>query len=151
MRMIVIVMVVGLAAVVAAAVWFRMAPMPADDWHVNPADVTPPASPNHDLRVGPRAPVFDAAPDVIAARLDAVATAERADLIGGDLASGHMTYVARSAVMGFPDAISVRLVPVPGGTRVELFSRSRFGYSDLGVNKARLDRWVAAVRAQTGP
>jgi uncharacterized protein (DUF1499 family) len=25
-------------------------------------------------------------------------------------------------------------------TRVEIFSRSRFGYSDMGVNAARVDR-----------
>jgi uncharacterized protein (DUF1499 family) len=150
MRSIWILGLLGVAAVFAAAVWFRMAPMPAEAWHVEPADVTPPTSPNHDLRVGARAPVFDAPPEVIAVRLDAVATAERADIIGGDPMSGHVTYVARSALMGFPDAISVRLVPVPGGTRVEMFSRSRFGYSDMGVNAARLDRWIVAIRAQSG-
>lgn len=140
-----------LAVAFAAALWFRMVPMPAEAWHVEPADVTPPASPNHDLRLGARAPVFDAPPDIIAMRLDAVATAERAGIIGGDAFTGHVTYVARSRIMGFPDAISVRLVPVPGGTRAEMFSRSRFGYSDMGVNAARLDRWIAAMRAQTGP
>lgn len=151
MRIFFILGLVGVAAVLAAALWFRMAPMPAEVWHVEPADVTPPASPNYDLRVGVRAPVFDAPLDIIAMRLDAVATAERADIIGGDAFTGHVTYVARSALMGYPDAVSVRLVPVQGGTRVEMFSRSRFGYSDMGVNTARLDRWIAAMRAQTGP
>lgn len=151
MRMVLILVMAGLAAVLATALWMRWVPMPAETWHVDPAGVTPPASPNYDLRVGARAPVFDVAPDVLAVRLDAVATGEGARIIAGDLASGHLSYVVRSALMGFPDAVSVRLVPVAEGTRMEFYSRSRFGYSDLGVNRARMDRWIAAIRAQTGP
>lgn len=147
-----LILCLGVAVVaLAAAVWVRLAPMPADVWHVDPAGVTPPARPNYDLRLGARAPVFDAPPAVIAARLDAVASAERAKIIAGDPALGHVTYVARSRIMGFPDAVSVRLVPVAGGTRAEFFSRARFGHSDLGVNQARLDRWVDAIRTQTSP
>jgi uncharacterized protein (DUF1499 family) len=82
----------------------------------------------------------------VAARIDGIATEEGAQLIGGSPAEGHMTYVARSRIMGFPDAISIRLVPVGEGTRMEIFSRSRFGYSDMGVNAARVERWIAAAR-----
>lgn len=135
-----------LVAVIGAAVFFRTVSMPPEVWHVDPARVTPPASPNFELRTGPAAPVFDAEPAVMAARIDAIATAERAQMIAGDLAEGHMTYVARTRLMGFPDAVSVRLVPVEGGTRVEIYSRSRFGYSDMGVNAARVERWIAAAR-----
>ena len=149
--MLLILSVGAVVVALAAAAWFRMTPMPADVWHVEPAGVTPPSRPNYDLRVGERAPVFDSPPEVFAARLDAVAANERADIIAGDPALGHVTYVARSPIMGVPDAISVRLVPVAGGTRAEFFSRARFGHSDLGVNHARLDRWIAAIRAQTGP
>ncbi|MBF9060212.1 DUF1499 domain-containing protein [Rhodobacterales bacterium HKCCSP123] len=146
---------IGLAAllvlaVIGAGIYFRSVPMPAGTWHVDPADVTPPASPNYELRTGDRAPVFDAAPDVMAARIDAVATAEGADMIGGSLAEGHMTYVARSRLMGYPDAISVKLVPVAQGTRVEIYSRSRFGYGDMGVNAARVARWIESARDLSG-
>jgi uncharacterized protein (DUF1499 family) len=151
MRIALILLAVVLVAVIAAAIWFRTVAMPAEVWHVDPAAVTPPASPNYDLRTGDRAPVFDVTPDVMAARIDAIATAEGADLIGGSLAQGHMTYVVRSRLMGYPDAVSVRLVPVGQGTRVEIFSRSRFGYSDMGVNAARVERWISEARAQTGP
>ena len=138
-------------AVIGAGLYFRSVSMPAETWHADPATVTPPASPNFELRVGDRAPVFDVPPDIMAARLDAVATAEGADLIGGSLAEGHMTYVARSRLMGYPDAISVRLMPVAQGTRVEIYSRSRFGYGDMGVNAARVDRWIERARGMTGP
>ncbi len=151
MRFLVILGVFILAAALAAAIWFRVVPMPAATWHVEPADVTPPQSPNHDLRLGPRAPVLAAPLAEVAARLDAVARGVGARIIAGDAGAGHVTYVVRSRIMGFPDAVSVRLVPVEGGTRAEMFSRSRYGYSDMGVNAARLDRWIAAIAAQTGP
>ncbi len=146
MRILLILVALAILAVIGAAVYFRTVAMPAEVWHVDPASVTPPESPNFELRRGEGAPVFDATPDVMAARIDAIATAEGAAMIGGDLAAGHMTYVARSRIMGFPDAVSVRLVPVAGGTRLEIFSRSRFGYSDMGVNAARVARWIAAAR-----
>ncbi len=150
MRTLLILVVLLLVAVIGAALWFRNVSMPAEVWHVDPGAVTPPAVQNFELRVGEAAPVFDVAPDVLAARIDAIATAERADMIGGALALGEMTYVARSRIMGFPDAISIRLVPVGAGTRMEVFSRARFGQSDLGVNAARVARWVAAARGQAG-
>ncbi|PWK58070.1 DUF1499 domain-containing protein [Roseicyclus mahoneyensis] len=146
MRLLLILVALAVLAVIGAAVYFRTVAMPAEVWHVDPGSVTPPASPNFELRRGEGAPVFDATADVMAARIDAIATAEGAAMIGGDLATGQMTYVARSRIMGFPDAVSVRLVPVAGGTRVEIFSRARFGYSDMGVNAARVARWIAAAR-----
>jgi hypothetical protein len=151
MRILMILVVVLAAAVIGAAIYFRSVALPPAVWHVDPATVTPPDSPNFELLVGDRAPVFDVTPDVLAARIDAVATAEGGDLVGGALASGSMSYVVRSRIMGFPDVVSIRLVPVEAGTRLEIFSRSRFGYSDMGVNAARVARWVGAVRAQTGP
>lgn len=151
MRLPLILLALAALAGLGAAVYVRVAPMPADRWHVDPATVTPPASPNFALLVGASAPVFDVAPDVLAARIDAVATAERAELIGGALAEGHMTYVVRSRLMGFPDAVSIRLTPVSGGTRMEIYARARFGYSDLGVNAARVARWIETVRGMSGP
>jgi uncharacterized protein (DUF1499 family) len=151
MRIALILLAVLVLAILGAALYFRMVPMPADTWHVDPASVTPPASPNYELRVGDAAPVFDLTPDDLAARLDAAATAEGADPIGGSLAEGHVTYVARSRLMGYPDAISVRLTPLAQGTRMEIYSRARFGYSDMGVNAARVARWIQTVRGMTGP
>lgn len=145
MRILLILVVVILAAVIGAAVYFRSVSMPPEVWDVDPSGVTPAQSPNYALLVGDAAPVFDMAPDVLAMRIDAIATAEGAEMIAGDLAEGRMTYVARSRLMGFPDAVSIRLVPLAQGTRMEIYSRSRFGYSDMGVNAARVARWIAAL------
>ena len=80
--------------------------------------------------------------------LDAAALAEpRTTRIAGDPADGFATYVQRSALWGFPDIVSARAVADADGARLALWSRSRFGYSDLGVNAARVARWRAAVDA----
>jgi uncharacterized protein (DUF1499 family) len=78
-------------------------------------------------------------------RLDQAAKDDRAVLIAGDLASGFMTYVARSRVFGFPDAVSIRLHP-RGTRRASTSSRARrSGDYDWGVNAARVERWIAAA------
>lgn len=132
-------------ALLGAAVWFRLAPMPPQVWHVDPAGVTPPGTPNFELRAGDGAPRIPRDMATVAARLAAVAEDDGGRLIAGDLALGHATYVVRSRLMGFPDAVSIRLHPEGEATRVEIFSRSRFGHSDLGVNAARVARWIDAT------
>ncbi|MDG4648477.1 DUF1499 domain-containing protein [Roseibacterium sp. SDUM158017] len=145
MRIAILVLAVLAVAVLGAAVLFRLAPMPPERWHADPATATPPGTPNYALRAGDSAARIDSPPTTVAARLAAVAEADGATLIAGDLAQGHATYVARTRLMGFPDAVSIRLSPEGEGTRVEIFSRSRFGQSDLGVNAARVARWIDAA------
>ncbi|MBC7433421.1 MAG: DUF1499 domain-containing protein, partial [Rubritepida sp.] len=55
-------------------------------------------------------------------------------------------WVERSALLNYPDIIVAEAVPGPqGGAGLFLYSRSLFGWSDLGVNRARVDRWLAAL------
>jgi hypothetical protein len=145
MRILLLLAAILVAAIVAGAVWFRLAPMPAETWHVDPAEADPPRTPNFELRAGEAAPRIPRDMATLAARLDAVAEADGGRLIAGDLAQGHATYVVRSRIMGFPDAVSIRLHPEGEATRVEIFSRSRFGHSDMGVNAARVARWIDAA------
>ena len=146
MRYVFALLILALLAGVAAMVFFRSVPMPAAVWHVDPATATAPDKPNYDLRQGTAAPVINAALPDVATRLDAAAMAEGAEVISGSARDGFVTYVVRSALMGYPDAISVRLTAEgEDSTRLEIFSRSRFGYSDMGVNAARVARWIEAV------
>jgi hypothetical protein len=145
MRILTILIALVLLAVIGAAIWFRMVPMPAETWHVDPAAVTPPGSPNFELRTGADAPRLSGSVGEVALRIDAAAKADGAQLIAGDPGEGFVTYVVRSRLMGYPDAISVRLHPEGDETRVEIFSRARFGYSDMGVNAARVARWIDAA------
>ncbi|MBF9036158.1 DUF1499 domain-containing protein [Rhodobacterales bacterium HKCCE2091] len=145
------ILAVVVVAVVAVAIRVRTAPMDPARWHADPATAEPPATPNFALLRGSEAPVIAADVPAVAARLDGIARTEGAERLAGNAADGLVTYVVRSRIMGYPDAVSVRLSPVDGGTRVELFSRSRFGRSDLGVNAARVQRWTDALRDRTGP
>ena len=45
--------------------------------------------------------------------------------------------------MGFPDYTTVQLKD----DRLMIWARLRFGRSDLGVNRRRVDRWLADLEA----
>ncbi|MBN8890429.1 MAG: hypothetical protein BGP12_16600 [Rhodospirillales bacterium 70-18] len=74
-------------------------------------------------------------------------------------------YVVRSKLLNFPDLVTIQVIPgpvvpgpvVPGqvtpgqgtpGSGLILWSRSVYGRSDFGVNKARLAGWLAALDAR---
>ena len=61
-------------------------------------------------------------------------------------------YVARSALLNFPDLITVAVKPVQAGTStVVLYSRSVYGRSDLGANRRRVEAWLGALQAKLPP
>ena len=45
--------------------------------------------------------------------------------------------------MGYPDYTTVQADPVPGGARLIIDARQRFGRGDFGVNAARIRAWLA--------
>lgn len=121
---------------IAFAVWVRIAPTDPAIWHVNPAEASRPTSPNW----AEADRVIPVPLETVAARIAERARAEGARLIAGDESYG--TWEARTRLMRYPDYVSIRLTAEAEGTRVQAFSRSRFGYGDGGVNRARLRRWV---------
>ncbi|WP_179379399.1 DUF1499 domain-containing protein [Jannaschia marina] len=140
----------AVAGAAAGAAYVRFAPMDATAWHVDPATVTRSGKPNDYLvsEGGDRAPVIvtGATPEAALAQLDAIATAEKGvTRLAGSPQDGHVTYVQRTPLMGYPDAISVTATAAGEDVALRLYSRSRFGHSDLGVNEARVERWLAAV------
>ena len=68
-------------------------------------------------------------------------------LRAASVSDGHITYVQRTRLMGYPDAISVQVHPTDeaGQVAIDIFSRSRFGHSDMGVNAARVERWLSQL------
>jgi uncharacterized protein (DUF1499 family) len=55
-------------------------------------------------------------------------------------------WVERSQIVNYPDIIVAEVVAAPnGGAGLFLYSHSLFGWSDMGVNRARVDRWLAAL------
>ncbi len=58
-------------------------------------------------------------------------------------------FVVRSALMRYPDTVVARVYGAgPGQSMLGLYSRSQIGYSDLGINRARLERWLDAISAR---
>jgi len=55
-------------------------------------------------------------------------------------------WVARSELFNFPDVIVAQVSPRgEDKSSLVLYSRSEYGYSDLGVNRARLKAWIGAL------
>lgn len=133
----------------ALAAYIRLAPSDPARWHEDPRLVTRPSTPNfHLIRMvgGDAMPrVFQLAPDALATRIDEVARADGATLLAGSVQAGHMTYLTRTPLMGYPDYTSILIEPAGEGAMLLAFARARFGHSDMGNNRARLERWIAAL------
>ena len=154
----------GLAVALAGAlipgrerIWTLVAG-PADLGGVDFATLKPPSSPNHFLACPKglcrraRADMVSPTFKVSAAHLQLVArrawAAEpRFRRVDGSLATLSDRYVERTAIMRFPDTISVRFIDLgAGAATLVIYSRSQIGYSDLGVNKARVIRWLSLLK-----
>ena len=113
-----------MVATVAFASYVRLAPSNSEHWHVDPIDSS--------AKVGTG--ILAEMPVDLADLDAAVMSSPRVRVLAGSVQDGHITYVARSKVWGFPDYISAKQV----GSNVAVYSRQRFGSSDHGVNAGRL-------------
>ena len=147
MRTLSVLALVSLAALVATAVYVRVAPS-GSEWHVDPEADGRTGPGRWLLAEGGDAPAsrLDAPPERALAAFDAVARATGAERLAWEPEAGRATYVARSRVMGFPDYVSVKASPEAEGSRLSAYSRLRFGQADFGVNRSRLEDWTARTR-----
>lgn len=67
---------------------------------------------------------------------------------GGRTGEGHADFLDRTLVMGFDEDITVRLKPLPGQTRIDLRSASRYGRHDFGANAARITAFAEELQSQ---
>jgi uncharacterized protein (DUF1499 family) len=82
-----------------------------------------------------------------AAMAKVIASEPRIALVHTNDAALTERYIQRSALLGFPDTVVVRYIDQPEGrSTLAMYSRSQLGRSDLGVNKARLERWLGKLR-----
>ncbi len=78
----------------------------------------------------------------------AIASELRLEQVASDDATLTDRYVQRSAVLRFPDTVIVRFFDrLNGRSTLALYSRSLVGRSDFGVNRARIERWLAKLAA----
>ncbi len=133
MKRMLILGVVGL--VIALGAYIRLAPSDPADWHIDPQAET-----NQDLQGGVLR-VVETGPEGLA-RLDAIArNAPRTTVLAGSVGEGRITYITRTKIIGFPDYTTVQ----QDGDVLRIHGRLRFGRKDFGVNKARVDGWLAQM------
>ena len=133
-------MIRGLAVAVVLAVagvagYIRLAPSDPVHWHVALTFDADRAFDNGVQRV------VETGPDGLARLAAVAAAAPRTALLAGSVGEGRMTWVVRSRLWGFPDYVTAE----QDGDRLKLYSRSRFGRSDFGVNRDRAELWLAQL------
>ena len=117
---------------------------------------SPPRWPNHCLATpadwtGPSGQVtthdYGVALDKLREALVAVAAAEpRTNLLRLDKEALQAEFEQRSKVFGFRDTVTVAFIARDDGrSALALYSRSRVGLLDLGVNRKRVERWLEAL------
>lgn len=89
------------------------------------------------------------ASDLREAMIKALASEPRLSLVHSDHTTLTDRYVQRSALMGFPDTIVVRYINQPEGrSTLAIYSRAQIGCGDMGVNRVRIERWLAELKGQ---
>ena len=99
------------------------------------------------------APVYAVSPQRLRQELDVILASElRMTSVESDAAALTDRYIQRSRVLGFPDTIVVHFIDRPQGrSTIALYARSRFGRSDFGVNRKRLERWLEKLAVRVRP
>lgn len=96
------------------------------------------------------APVFDMPAAQLRQRWRALAaTLPRVEALAEYEGGVQIDYVARTTRFRFPDIITVRFIPVPPAqSTLAIHSRSIYGKSDLGANRARVEDWLMRLRRE---
>ena len=71
-----------------------------------------------------------------------------AEQVAVDAAEQTERYIIRTNLMRFPDIVRVKFIALDNDTStLAIYSQAQIGYSDRGVNKARVQRWLNALDA----
>ncbi len=138
-----IVILIGVA-VLGLAAYVRLAPTVPEAWHRSSGQSElghTPAVGGHLYRevVGTEGPQLLTTLDRIARETP------RTAVLAGSVEEGQITYITRSRIFGFPDFTTVTLEGAGEAQVLEIWARLRFGQSDMGVNRARVEGWLAGL------
>lgn len=131
--------------VVAVLAYIRLAPSDLARWHVQASGSDIGDHPRADGRVW-RQEIVGNGRDQLRDLDRIILDTPRTTRLTGSVDAGQVTYVTRSAVMGFPDYTTVGVYG-DNPRYLEIYGRLRFGRSDLGVNAKRIEGWLAAFEA----
>ena len=98
------------------------------------------------------APVFDVPVEQLQVAWDEMlAEQPRLQVLRRDVTNVQFDYVQRSRLLRFPDLVTVRFVPIDDThSTLAIFSRSVYGKGDMGVNRMRVEEWLARLKAKVG-
>ncbi|MCH8111344.1 MAG: DUF1499 domain-containing protein [Proteobacteria bacterium] len=100
------------------------------------------AKPNDD------SPIFDVPIEALQRVWREVALRQpRVAMIRDDREINQCEFVQRSLVFRFPDTMTVEFFAIDDErSTCAVYSRSKYGYGDLGVNRRRVRKWVRLVQ-----
>lgn len=124
-----------LAAVVAGLGFIRLAPSDPLDWNTQPEFTE-----DKEFRGGVFR-VVRTGPDGLERFHQIASTAPRTSVLAGGPDDGMATYITRTQLLGFPDYTTA----AQDGDLLKVYARLRFGRSDLGANKERINGWLAEM------
>lgn len=124
-----------ISLVVTFAAYVRLAPSDPSRWHISI-----PNEGNINL-AGGAVRIVPNNPDVFEHLIKLMSKLPRTAVLAGTVEEGHLTYITRSKLMGYPDYTTIER----SDETIKIFARLRFGKSDLGVNAARLEQLKGAL------
>jgi len=81
-----------------------------------------------------------------------IASQPRIKLIIKDGSKNQWIYVQRTKLFRFPDYITVQFIPLGDNqSTLILYSASKYGYYDFGVNESRVIKWLELLNALNNP
>lgn len=135
---ILIVLLVGCAGVM---LWVRFSSIDPGKWHedLTSSSFVPPRNAAAFCRPADRRVSFGA--DSLAALDDIAIGWPRTKRIAGSVEEGHITWVTRSVLFGYPDFTTAQI----RGDRLCVIARQGIGLEDFGVNAKRLGAWLQTL------
>lgn len=139
--------VLFIITIIAMMLYIRFAPSSVAKWHVAPNIATSSGKPNEYQLVGNKAVTFDLSASNLSKIVhEYVENQPNITKLEETPEKGLLTFIQRSKIMGYPDYITISILPISENqAQLEILSRSRFGYSDLGTNRKRVDMWVMGI------
>ncbi|SFS08954.1 DUF1499 domain-containing protein [Yoonia litorea] len=140
------ILIIVLVLIAGPMLYIRLAPTSVDRWHNRPTATEPSDQQDEGGFTAVRR-ITAPAVEVLAAFEQRALATPRTTLLAGSVAERLLTFETRSLIWGFPDYTTVTVE----NDLLIVYGRLRFGRSDMGVNKARIQGWLDSLGPLTEP
>ena len=146
-RVIMTFIAIVLVVAIVLLIYVRLAPSDINHWHQDPETIKSTGRPNDYRMAGDDTVTFSVKQaELSQIIMDFAGLQERTELLANTNDGQLLTFVQRTKLIAYPDYITLKITPEGTGSKVSMFSRSRFGYRDFGVNKLRVINWIDGIR-----